>query len=81
VVWSRSDDIPALDSILRQSQGMTGSATAHHPANAAAAMAANALADAVRRNLAVPASVSPAEQFHLMLTDRVANDQPTPGIH
>jgi len=55
---------------------MTGSATADHAANAAAALAAAALAEAVRRNLTAPGSVPPAEQFHLMLADRVANDQP-----
>ena len=58
---------------------MTGSATAHHAANAAAALAAAALAEAVRRNLIAPGSVPPAEQFHLMLADRVANDHPVAG--
>jgi hypothetical protein len=49
---------------------MTGSATPHHAA---------ALADAVRRNLTVPGSVPPAEQFHLMLADRHAHDRSAPG--
>jgi hypothetical protein len=53
---------------------MTGSATPHHAA---------ALADAVRRNLTVPGSVPPAEQFHLIsptatpTTGRLRGPQPT----
>lgn len=57
---------------------MTSSA-AHHAGTTASARAAAALADAVRRNLTIPGSVPPVEQFHLMLADRVANDQPGYG--
>ena len=55
---------------------MTDTASAHSSGTAAAVRAGAAMAAAVRLHLTFPGSVSPAEQFHLMITDRVAHDQP-----
>jgi hypothetical protein len=58
---------------------MTGSAAVHPAATDGAALAAAAMADAIRHNLTFPGSVPPAEQFRLTLADRAANDQPVRG--